>query len=212
MNDNYKSPQFKESAFNCPYCGAYSNIKWYYLFYSDKGYTYFENYTGAKCSCCDKFTIWKGKEMIYPVLSTAPMPHVDMPQNVKDIYLEAREISSKSPKGASALLRLALQMLCNQLVGGNKNINDMIAELVKNGLPPTLQQAFDLVRIVGNNAVHPGCISFNDNPDMTDKLFGLLNLIVEYMIAKPKEISEFYDNTIPANLKQAIAKRDSNTP
>lgn len=211
MNNTYKSPKYNASAFNCPYCEAYSNMNWYYLLFNDRGHNkYFENYMIANCSCCNKFTIWKGEEMIYPLSVAAPMPHADMPQDVKEIYLEAREISSKSPKGASALLRLALQMLCNQLVNPNKNINTMIGELVKNGLPPTLQKAFDVVRVVGNEAVHPGTINFDDNPEITDKLFGLLNLIVEYMIAKPKEISAFYDTTVPANLKQQIAKRDGN--
>lgn len=207
---NYKSPKCYEEAFNCPYCNAYSNMKWYKLYYLHTGYNYLDNYMVSRCSCCDEMMIWRGEEMIYPLIIAAPMPHVDMPQNIKDIYLEAREIASKSPKGASALLRLALQMLCNHLVGGNKNINDMIAELVRNGLPQTLQQAFDIVRVVGNNAVHPGTISFDDNPDMVYKLFELLNLIVEYMIAKPKEILAFYNNTVPENLKQAIVQRDTN--
>ena len=209
--NNYKIPTYMDSTFNCPYCGAYSNIKWYNIYYSDRGYVQLNKCLIAKCSCCNNIMIWSGEKMIYPTMLTAPMPHVDMPQNIKDIYLEAREIASKSPKGASALLRLALQMLCNHLVSGNKNINDMIAELVRNGLPPTLQQAFDIVRVVGNNAVHPGTISFDDNPDMVYKLFELLNLIVEYMIAKPKEILAFYNNTVPENLKQAIVKRDTNT-
>lgn len=139
------------------------------------------------------------------------MPHNDMPDEVKKIYDEAREILAKSPKGASALLRLALQMLCDKLVPGNKNINDKIGELVKNGLPQKLQQAFDLVRIVGNNAVHPGEINLDDNPAMANRLFDLLNIIVEYMIAKPKEIDAFYNNTISEKQKEAIAKRDGRT-
>ena len=212
--NNFKSPQYNEPAFNCPYCGAYSNMNWYELYFS----TYYGNdhfpindSRLSQCTCCKQYMLWVNKEMILPSNSTAPMPHNDMPDDVKKIYYEAREILAKSPKGASALLRLALQMLCDKLVPGNKNINDKIGELVKNGLPSKLQQAFDLVRIVGNNAVHPGEINFDDNPEMANRLFGLLNIIVEYMIAKPKKIDDFYNNTIPEKQKEAIAKRDNKT-
>lgn len=210
--NNYKAPEYRSKAFNCPYCEAYSNMIWYDLSYAD-GYYYdfpFAHSGICKCSCCNEYMIWVNGEMVIPSNSPVPMPHVDMPEDIKKVYMEARDIINKSPKGASALLRLALQMLCDYLVSGNKNINDKISELVKNGLPITLQKAFDLVRIIGNNAVHPGVINLDDNPEMANKLFELLNMIVEYMIAQPQKISNFYDNTIPENQKRTIAKRDAN--
>ena len=76
-------------------------------------------------------------------------------------------------------------------------------------LPKSLQKAFDLVRIIGNNAVHPGVINIQDNPAIAYKMFELLNMIVEKMITEPKEIESFYNDTIPENQKQAIDKRDS---
>lgn len=131
MNNSYKPPKFEGDSFNCPYCGAYSHMKWYNLFYAERGYICLNEWSIAQCSCCNNRMFWFEDKMVYPDIITAPMPHIDMPQDIKDIYLEAREISNKSPKGASALLRLALQMLCNQLVNSNKTINDMIGELVK---------------------------------------------------------------------------------
>ena len=41
------------------------------------------------------------------------------------------------------------------------------------------RKAFDLVRIIGNNAVHPGVINIQDNPAIAYKMFELLNMIVE---------------------------------
>ena len=211
----YIAPKVGLSAFNCPYCGAYSDMNWYGItYYTGRSYDAIKDYSlvVARCSHCQQFSLWANNSMIIPNDSTAPMPHDDIPEQVKSVYIEAREIVNRSPKGACALLRLALQMLCDQLVAGNKNINDKIGELVKMGLSPQLQKAFDIVRVVGNNAVHPGEINIDDNPEIATKLFELINLIVEKMITEPKEIAAFYDNTVPQNQKNAITKRDAATP
>ena len=49
--------------------------------------------------------------MIFPSGSTIPMAHTDMPESVKEIYDEAREIAGQSPRAAAALLRLALEKI-----------------------------------------------------------------------------------------------------
>ncbi len=209
---NFKAPEFEADAFNCPYCGAFSNMIWYSIIQEmPTSYKYFpfDKSFLSECSCCEKYMLWVEGEMIIPSNSTAPMPHCDMPDDIKKIYTEARDIINKSPRGAAALLRLALQMLCDYLVPENGNINDKISKMVSNGLPKSLQKAFDLVRIIGNNAVHPGVINIQDNPAIAYKMFELLNMIVEKMITEPKEIESFYNDTIPENQKQAIDKRDS---
>lgn len=209
MKSNYTAPKFSLPAFNCPYCGAYANMSWYEAKFYD-GYMSLGSLglKAANCSCCRKSTVWFEDKMIIPSFSTAPMPNDDMPEKIVELYNEAREIVSKSPRGAAALLRLALQLLCDDLVPENKNLNDKIAELVKKGLSPQLQKAFDIVRIVGNNAVHPGEINIKDNPEICTKLFDLINIIVDQMITRPKEIDDFYNNTIPEANKKSIKNRD----
>ncbi|MEM2995308.1 MAG: DUF4145 domain-containing protein [Candidatus Bathyarchaeia archaeon] len=90
-----------------------------------------------------------------------------------------------------------------------KDLNEDIANLVKKGLPTKIQQALDSVRVIGNNAVHPGELNLRDDINTAVALFDLTNMIVEYMITKPKEISELY-NRIPKGAKKAIEKRDKN--
>jgi len=146
--------------------------------------------------------------MIYPLVGTVPNPNDDLPIDVKDDYLEARNIVNLSPRGAAALLRLAVQKLCVHLGEKGKNINEDIKSLVKKGLPETMQQALDSVRVIGNNAVHPGQIDLTDNVDTAYKIFGFINIICEMLISQPKKIKEFYELNIPEHLRNEISNRD----
>ena len=87
------------------------------------------------------------------------------------------------------------------------NINDDIKNLVKKGLNPQIQKSLDILRISGNNAVHPGQINLEENSEIVLKLFELLNFIAEKMITELKEIDNFYNN-LPESDKNAIEKRD----
>lgn len=90
--------------------------------------------------------------------------------------------------------------------GTGKNINEDIASLVKNGLPVAVQQALDVVRVVGNNAVHPGQIN-TDDAEVVGKLFSLINVITEYMISMPARVGNLFEE-LPPEAKKAIEKRD----
>jgi hypothetical protein len=129
-----------------------------------------------------------------------------MPEAVTNCYQEAAGITSISPRGAAALLRLALQILCAELGEQGKNINSDIAALVKKGLPPQVQKSLDIVRVTGNNAVHPGQIDA-DSIEVVGSLFSLLNVVVEYMITLPNQINQTYES-LPEPARDAIEKRD----
>ena len=117
-------------------------------------------------------------------------------------------LRNSQPRGAAALLRLSIQKLCVHLGEGGKNIDSDIASLVKKGLPEKLQKALDSVRVVGNNAVHPGKIDLTDDSELARKLFVFVNIIVEVMISQPKQIDEVYHHTLPEGARAAIDKRD----
>jgi hypothetical protein len=146
--------------------------------------------------------------MVVPDAVTAPMPHPDMPTTVRSDYEEARRISSASPRGAAALLRLAIQKLCVSLGQPGDNLNQDIGALVQAGLPLGIQQALDIVRVVGNNAVHPGELNENDVAAVSNSLFELVNAIVDDRIARPKKLQAMFDS-LPAGAREAIERRDS---
>ena len=66
----------------------------------------------------------------------------------------------------------------------------------------------DIVRIVGNEAVHPGEINLDDNSEMAIKMFRLMNMIIEKMIIDPRELEELY-NTMPDDKLEGIKNRDT---
>ena len=131
-----------------------------------------------------------------------------MPPNIQADFEEARSIFPLSPRGAAALLRLAVQKLCAHLGEKGKNIDDDIAALVSKGLPVPIQQALDAVRVIGNDAVHPGQIVLNDERDTAESLFFLVNFIVENRISQPKHIADVYGR-LPQPKRDAIERRNA---
>ena len=138
------------------------------------------------------------------------MPNVDIPPDIKKDYEEARRIINRSPRGAAALLRLCIQKLCAHLGESGNNINDDISALVKKGLNPRIQKSLDIVRVIGNEAVHPGTIDLRDNPEIAVHLCKLINVIAEAMITQPKEIDTLYE-TLPPDKRAQIDRRDGKT-
>lgn len=162
----------------------------------------------SSCQSCDKSAIWIGEQMVFPRTVQVAPPNPDLNPDIAAVYSEAAAIVADSPKGAAALLRLALQMVMAQIGEEGENINADIKSLVAKGLSPKIQKALDLVRAAGNNAVHPGQISFDDDRGVALTMFRLVNLIAEEMITWPREIDELYDDVIPEQTKKHIEKRD----
>ena len=87
---------------------------------------------------------WVFDQTVWPRQGIAPLPNPDTPEDIRRDYEEASTILDLSPRGAAALLRLAVQKLCAHLGEKGKNINDDIAALVAKGLDPRVQQALDV--------------------------------------------------------------------
>jgi len=201
-------PEYHLAAFNCPFCAAYAHMGWQYL-YGTGGNA--AGVTIAICSKCKKSSVWldSSKKMIDPMRSGAPLPAKDMPEDVKEDYLEAADVFARSPRAAAALLRLSLQKLCVHLGEKGKNINEDIRELAhKNTLPHQLIKVADTVRLTGNNAVHPGEMAPEDIDLIASKMFLMLNLIVIKGITEPRELADLYSMT-PAKARSTAEELDA---
>jgi hypothetical protein len=209
----YVAPDREKKSFTCPHCGVLARQYQYSVSESDLGggnnYSPNDWLASTICEHCKAPTLWLNKSMLYPNRGNCPHPNPDMPAEIKKDYEEAASIASLSPKAAAALLRLAIQKLCIKLGGDGKNINSDIAFLVKNGLPDKVQKALDIVRVIGNNAVHPGQIDIDDF-EIVSNLFHLINVIAETMISIPNKIDTLY-TLLPQTAIDAINNRDSSS-
>lgn len=216
----YYAPEFGQDSYHCPHCNVYAKQFWAHM----QTQTHFQwssvvdqlpnfeetlgkNWIVSKCEHCGDYIIWLSGNIIYPKKMLVPWPNQDMHEDIISDYLEASRVLADSPRSAAALLRLALQKLCRQLGENGENINDDIKQLVTKGLNPLVQKLLDALRITGNNAVHPGEINLQEEPEKVVKLFGLLNFIANKMITEPKEIEGFYEG-LPEKARKAIESRD----
>jgi len=259
----FVEPSIKESAFNCPHCGALAAQRWFRTYAAPlsaeakiphiptpdifdrmaaekeleapvkenlqryfkrvlSGEVFFEgdeqgsylrnqivNIHIAECFNCHGFSIWVHDRLMHPAVAHASLePNEDLDADIKRDFVEARSILDQSPRGAAALLRLALQKLCKQLGEPGKNIDDDIASLVGKGLNPLIQKALDVVRVVGNEAVHPGSLDLRDDRDTALRLFSFLNSIAQQMITHPKEVEAQYEK-LPESKRMGIDARNA---
>jgi hypothetical protein len=161
----------------------------------------------SECFNCGKIAVWVHERLIYPSERVGPEPNEDLPEDVQMDYEEARSIVDVSARGAAALLRLGIQKLCRHVGEGGKDLNEDIGNLVKKGLLPRIQKALDVVRVIGNEAVHPGVIDLRDDRDTANRLFGLVNAIADQMISNPRTVEELYAK-LPEGKRRGIEERD----
>jgi hypothetical protein len=210
--NEHVAPELREAAFHCMHCGVLAQQSWSNLLSDGPTRTGGQEYAGySRCQCrhCRGTSIWSDAEerCVDPVIGGGSRPHVEMPEDVKGDYEEARRIIGQSPRGACALLRLAVQKLCVDLGEKGDNINADIKSLVEKGLPAEVQVALDSLRVIGNEAVHPGELDLTDDIETATGLFNLLNFVVQDRIAAPKERQAMFAK-LPQKAVAAINRRD----
>src|SRR5438105_3929390 len=142
----YTAPELNAKGFNCPHCEAYAEQEWFALLAFEGPDTDWRlpDWRLAWCRHCNSVTLWQHNEMVYPDASIAPMANLDMPDDIKSDFEEARSIITKSARGAAALFRLCIQKLCKHLGQPGKDLNDDIGALVAKGLSPKIQKSLDV--------------------------------------------------------------------
>jgi len=226
-----KQPEYKLEAFKCPNCDVYAKQTWYTMefntiqnYMSQQTYNVFNrgnlpehevemeehDLTFAECSSCHQTSIWLNRGLIYPRKSTVENPNEFMPSEVKKLYEEARLVFSMSPRSSAALLRLALEVLLPHIGAEKGSINDMIGQLARERKAiERVSKAMDVVRVTGNNAVHPGVLDIaeEDSREISMTLFKILNYIVAETLETDAMIDEVY-STLPKGIQENIEKRN----
>lgn len=113
----YTPPSHGLRAFHCAICNAYAGQLFGTMSVNllGLGATLLTGYSVSRCAHCGLASLWRGEMLVDSILSSAPLPNADLPDDIKADYEEARAILPLSPRGAAALLRLAIQKLCKHL-------------------------------------------------------------------------------------------------
>jgi hypothetical protein len=214
----YVAPKEGATAFHCPRCNVYAAQAWFPVQHMDlvvrAGHPSVNQPSPlsmlqvARCGHCRQYSFWLDHKLLSPDVTGAPLAHPETPDVVKDDFDEARAVFSRSPRSSAALLRLAIQKVCIHLGLPGKNLNEDIGELVRVGLSVEIQQSLDVVRVVGNNQVHPGTLDVRDDPETATSLFELVNVIVEDRIARPNKIKALYQK-LPESARKQIEERNA---
>lgn len=139
-------------------------------------------------------------------LRFAKTGYVSARENIDNIE---KEMSKEQVAKAQRLARewMEAHLLCKHLGKSGEELNQDISSLVTDGLNPIVQKSLDVVRVIGNESVHPGSIDLNDDKETAVRLFDLVNIICEQMITQPKQVEELY-RKLPESKLDAIEKRD----
>ncbi len=218
-NNSYQKPEFRKDGFHCSFCGIYANHDWKNLFLAERldyGNEWKPISISSQCDHCKRYALWIPSEggewhMVYPRKMLSPLAHSDMPGLVKALYEEARSISDQSPRAAAALLRCALERLTEHLGEKDGSLYARIGNLAQKGLPKMVLKALDIVRITANEGgSHCGEIDLTgkDGKEVVDKLFLLVNFIVEKTITEPKEVTMMFLD-LPESKKDGVRNRDN---
>lgn len=217
-------PSYQAGSFNCPHCRALTQQTWYYATsaeQSDSMTSISPRIAIAECFVCSGRSIWReytkrleglphsytAAEMLYPAFaSVGPPRHPDLPADLHDLYDEASAVLPVSPRAASALVRLTLEGLLNDLYPKESDLNKMIGAAAADGLPDEVIKAMDVLRFAGNRSIHE--IRTDDTVETATALFHLLNLVTERLITQPKQITALHE-AMPEGLRQAIERRDA---
>ena len=129
--------------------------------------------------------------MIYPrTLAGRPCP-ADVPDDVRDLYDEARKLLDDSPRASAALSRAALELVLKHLRYSEKGLHDMIEAARRDTDNRTyLRERLHEVRVVGNQTLHvekmanPGQV-FQVDPGEAELVLGVVWDLLEERFAQP---------------------------
>ena len=210
------NPVFGKSSYACPFCHVVAHYKVQVLShmvgsvvvdsYNNTEPTYdATEFVSSLCPECRQSHIWKKyysdetlkhipniadhAKIIYPRSKFGPEPMEYMPETIKKIFEETREVYEISPRSAFILLRIALELLCDHLGTKKDTLDQKIEELlITKQIDKSMKNISDIIRKIGNKYAHSDIPKeFTDTKTIQFMLEGI-NHIVNKTIKQPEEI------------------------
>jgi hypothetical protein len=132
----------------------------------------------SSCHSCNGFALWVGERLAFPI-------NVDKtPAFVEEDVEEAAAILNESPRGATALMRVCIQKLMPLLKQDGEKLNDSMSSLVRKGLEVEIQQAMEVLQVLGNDPVQPTGLDTQEDKEMALRFVDSLKAILERRMLK----------------------------
>ena len=151
-----------------------------------------QNVSISYCFNCNEMCLWVYDRLVWPRREGFPEPKLHAPPKVRRESEEASQILEASPRGAAALLRIAIEKLCKELGVSGESLKDDIAFFVREDMDARVQKVLDAAQIIESNAMRPSQIGLGEDRATAETLSGLVNLICEKMIMEPRHLQEVH--------------------
>lgn len=179
--------------FVCPHpeCQVDAQQAWHLM--KDQGNKEDTAVKRAKCGTCGKYSYWVDEQLAWPAIRLGDQASDALPDDVREVYNEARDVVAHSPRAAAALLRLGVERLVSHLGETSGRLDERIGRLADAGdITRRTVDALDAVRLTGNNAVHEGQIDpeGGDDRDVALLLFQIVNRIADDTIGMKREVEK----------------------
>lgn len=233
---NVRSPRLNAESFQCSRCKAFAHQDWHKLYlipdpgglpqrfedetiFLSTGASTFttssaSHWSVSKCFSCGKYSVWRGKEIVYPEsrFEVSP-PHDLMSPAAAELYTEAALVLPISRRAATALARASMESELRYLLSDERaDLHTLIGKL-SDKVSSSLWQSLTVLRDTGNKALHGGVSGVvailldKSDADLAPFLLSAVNQIVDEMVARPKLAAELFE-MLPEGVRQnAESKR-----
>jgi hypothetical protein len=135
----------------------------------------------SNCHDCNGFALWVGDRLVFPI-------NVEKtPELVEEDLEHAAAIFNKSPREATALMRVCIQKLVPLLKQDGKSLNDYMSSLVRKGLEVEIQQAMEVLQVLQNDPGQPANLETQEDKEMALRFLGSLKAVLERRMLKTDE-------------------------
>jgi len=169
--------------FKCPFCSTVETPYWYRL--NDEKIPAvvkkeIKKLEACYCSKCKEISLWKDNKVLLPKMYEIIKPDKNLPDLLKEAYVEAWKISRFSTRSASALLRQIIQKIF--IMQGEQGTDPEIdvINLANNGLPQDLNDELKKCKYIGDEKIAPGLIRAVDDEVMVKNLAKLINKLSKF--------------------------------
>jgi hypothetical protein len=135
----------------------------------------------SNCHSCNGFALWVGGRLVFPTSLDRT------PELVEEDIEEAAAILDKSPRGATALMRVCIQKLVPMLRDNDKELDDYISSLVRKGLEVEMQQSVEVLQILRKDSAQLNPLESQADRETALRFLDSLKVVLEQRMSKNQD-------------------------